>query len=230
LKTKIIITLLICFNTLQVFAQKYSTIKFITNGLSIKVYIADQLVGNMNKFETLEYKVYSEGRIPIVVVSRTDKSLANIDVKHDSTYYFIVPPSNLITKEKAQKFLAKSTSVLHGEEDLSKPIIDSTNSGPKQGNVAHDAPYFKEFDYAFLHVYELYSIQRTIYFSNGDSKVMDVIKDNWSDNDPKYIIEAFNYLNQKGYQLNSSSAYHTTIGSDISRAKIKEYIFIREKH
>jgi len=88
----------------------------------------------------------------------------------------------------------------------------------------------KEFEYAFLYVYELNSIQRNIYFSNGDSEKMEVVNLKWRENDPKYISEAFNYLNQKGYELKSSSAYHATTGNDITREIIKEYIFIREKN
>lgn len=130
---KKILTAILILISVQLFAQEYSIVNFISQIGPLRIYINDQLIGSLNRDETLEYKLYSEGKLSVTIVSRVDVAITNIEVKKGNIYYITIPYSQIVTEERAYEFY-ESTKVIQGEEDQEKPyIVAKSTSSPKQG-------------------------------------------------------------------------------------------------
>lgn len=110
---------------------------------AIQVYFNNKLITSVQFSEKLIYKFYSEGRISVVFIENNKRKSTVIDVKHDSTYYYLYgwhdkeKPKNrshndwyekekigyeLITKKQADKIAFKNT--VTQEENINNPIGD----------------------------------------------------------------------------------------------------------
>ncbi|MFZ4412800.1 MAG: S1C family serine protease [Bacteroidales bacterium] len=130
---KLTFTIAIIIFSLQLFAQKenFSIINFIAS--NAKFYINEQLIGETNDKEVLQYKIFSEGHIKIIIVrSLFDNTSYNIDVKRNDTIYCEYN-RGFVSKEKGEAWMEKF-KLIEEEEDPANPVITKRNiSGPKQG-------------------------------------------------------------------------------------------------
>lgn len=126
-------TLVLTIFSLQIFSQKqdFSIINFIAS--NAKFYINEQLIGETNDKEVLQYKLFSEGRLKITIVrSLFDNTSYNIEIKQNDTLYCEYN-RGLVSKEKGEEWL-KKFKIIEEEEDPASPVISKrNNSGPKQG-------------------------------------------------------------------------------------------------
>jgi hypothetical protein len=85
-------TLVLTIFSLQIFSQKqdFSIINFIAS--NAKFYINEQLIGETNDKEVLQYKLFSEGRLKITIVrSLFDNTSYNIrtnDLSHNHLFLY----------------------------------------------------------------------------------------------------------------------------------------------
>ena len=105
---------------------------------SDKIYINDNSISAIKQFENLEFKMYSEGRISIVIIVNSMRYTSTIDIKKGNIYYFEINPVGKYREVEAptgKEFLTKITNTIKVEEDRNNPIFKSTNveDGPKQG-------------------------------------------------------------------------------------------------
>lgn len=146
---KIIKPMLLCLLmtfTFQLIAQNHSTINFTTQVPKKSIYsifINGKMVTTIGENDNLEYKLYSEGRITIILANMAEKIIKTIDVKNGNTYYFCIENHGLILKydfadeKKGKKMMEKNSNTLKLEEDKNNPYnkLPSTinDEGPKQG-------------------------------------------------------------------------------------------------
>src|SRR4051812_6531266 len=139
---KTIIAALLIFVSGIVCAQESSTIYFVTHKKigSLPIYLNEQMIGTINTGENLQYKIYSEGRITVFLLSPTSRITKTLDIKRGGTYYFEINWWNqrfgLTTEEKGKEYFAENANTLKAEEDLKHPINPNSASeddGPKQG-------------------------------------------------------------------------------------------------
>jgi len=130
---RVFFTITIIIFSLKFFAQKqdFSIINFIAP--NAKFYINEQLIGETNDKEVLQYKIFSEGHIKITMVrSLFDNTNYNMDVKHSDTIYCEYS-RGFVSKEKGEEWI-KKFKLIEEEEDPASPVITKkNNSGPKQG-------------------------------------------------------------------------------------------------
>ncbi len=133
---------LLTFLTLQVSAQDYSTINFVncySKNTNFEIYLNQHLVGSIFGGENLEFKMYSEGRITVVLILNKERITRSMDVKNGNTYYFQMQFGAFkeVDEERGKIILAKSTNTILAEEDIDDPICKLSRSkednGPKQG-------------------------------------------------------------------------------------------------
>lgn len=132
---KAFLTLVITIFSLGLFAQEqgFSTINFVAFGA--KIYVNNQFIGGTNNKEILQYKMYSEGRMTITVLfGLNNRNSLTIEFKHGNNYYYEYIRGDLVSEEKAKKWMEKYP-IIKAEEDLTNPFVvaKKTNSGPKQG-------------------------------------------------------------------------------------------------
>jgi len=139
---KALFSIILTILTLQLSAQSFSTINFVNNfskNLNFIIYLNEQLVGSLNRNENLEYKIYSEGRISIIIITGQERITGTIDVKKGNTYYYQLSYGNfkLVDEEKGKSIFAKNEITIKAEEERKNPINKSykndEDSGPKQG-------------------------------------------------------------------------------------------------
>jgi S1-C subfamily serine protease len=139
---KTIFFTLLTILTLQLSSQSFSTINFVNNfskNLNFQIYLNEQLAGSLNKDENLECKIYSEGRISIIIITGTERITGTIDVKQGNTYYYKLSFGSfkLVDEEKGKNIYAKNSNTIKMEEDRKNPICKSIrndeDNGPKQG-------------------------------------------------------------------------------------------------
>lgn len=148
---KLFTSILVCLFALSASAQNFSTINFV-NGKMLKnytltIYLNEQQIGTIKKHENLSYKIYSEGRITVNLVTppspyAPSRFTTTIDVKSGNTYYMelgmkgYVVKNKLVDEAKGKELFAKNESTINGEENKRNPIgkISSSSEGPKQGS------------------------------------------------------------------------------------------------
>ena len=141
---------IICFLIVSIgaSAQKFSTINFvaskIVNKLAVTIYLNEQMIGTIKNEENIKYKIYSEGRLSVTLITGTDRQTTTIDVKPGNEYYFEIRivfgqyKHEVIEIEKGKEIFAKNKNTIEGEEDIRRPIgkisADAMSEGPKQGS------------------------------------------------------------------------------------------------
>ena len=131
---------------LPLYGQNYSIINFVTNNclkqFTFNIYLNEQLVGTIGQNENLEYKIFSEGRISIILISGSGRLTQLIDIKRGNAYYFEIKVDGwnvkyeVIEQAKGEELFCKNVNTIKAEEDKTHPIakMPSTESeGPKQG-------------------------------------------------------------------------------------------------
>jgi S1-C subfamily serine protease len=74
------------FATLEIFTN-YS--KKADKNNAVQIYFNNKLITSIQFTEKLVYKFYSEGRISVMFIENNKRTSTIIDIKHDSTYYFL---------------------------------------------------------------------------------------------------------------------------------------------
>lgn len=74
------------FATLEIFTN-YS--KKTDKNNAVQIYFNNKLITSVQRSEKLVYKFYSEGRISVTFIENSKRKSTVIDIKHDSTYYYL---------------------------------------------------------------------------------------------------------------------------------------------
>ncbi|MCC6186455.1 MAG: hypothetical protein IT256_04815, partial [Chitinophagaceae bacterium] len=145
---KLFTSILVCLFALSASAQNYSTVNFvankIVNNLAVTIYINEQMIGTIKNDENIKYKIYSEGRLSVTLITGTDRQTTTLDVKPGNEYYYEIRivvgkyKHDVIETERGKEIFAKNKNTIEGEEDIRRPIgkinADAKNEGPKQGS------------------------------------------------------------------------------------------------
>lgn len=142
---KWILSLVLCLSVFTLYAQneeqEYATIYFTARTnmgfpVAIKFFLNDQDMGVLNG-ETMEYKIYSTGRITVTSVITNFRKFGTIDVEHGKTYYFELNDCIILYENKGKRVVNASSQIFKKEEDLTNPInpesVEAIKKGPGQG-------------------------------------------------------------------------------------------------
>jgi S1-C subfamily serine protease len=137
-----IITGLLIFIAFHSYADDFSFINFIGRGSignSYAIYLNQHLIGTIKGTELLQYKIYTEARIPVIVIwNDLKKTTSSIDIKHGDTYYFECNGTDdrSIGAMKGKALIKENKTVINAEEDQANPLSKipvADNAFSKQG-------------------------------------------------------------------------------------------------
>ncbi len=112
--------------------------------LSFRIYLNEKLISTINGDEKLNYKIFSKGRVNIVILVGSKRKTGLIDIKENKKYHFIVGftknEKSYEEIDKNEADLIKSNWVyqntLSEEENKNDPIVTekkNKQTGPSQG-------------------------------------------------------------------------------------------------
>jgi len=122
--------LIVLFTSIAFFsqAQNFSTINFICRGSLgdyYAIYLNGHPLGTFKGSETLIYKIYSEGTLPVTVIwNDKKKSEETITIKNGEMYYYesFWASERKVNHLKGRGLMKENKTVFNAEEDKANPV------------------------------------------------------------------------------------------------------------